>query len=239
MDEKILKLKELIKKSNLITVLTGAGISTSSGIDDFKTIYNRTDLPYEPERYLSHDFFYEHPDEFCDFVKTFLYHPDLKPTFAHKYLADLQKRETVRIFTQNVDGLHSKAGSLGVTELHGNLNKWSCEDCCEGKSLDEIMQQGNHCDCGGLYKPHVTLYDENVDRPKFQYAKQCMSCADLVLVIGTRLQVTADMNLLNYCYTSDIVIINDEPIDYEDKATLVFHDKADNVFSQLSESETM
>ena len=161
-------LKDIINESSSIVVFTGAGISTPSGIPDFRSadgIYNqKAKVNYRPEDIISHSFFMEHPDMFYEFYKEKMCYPKAKPNAAHKYFADLANTKDVAVVTQNIDGLHQAAGSKEVYELHGSVHRNYCMRCHKFYSLDELDTNGvPRCSCGGIIKPDVVLYEESLN----------------------------------------------------------------------------
>ena len=237
--DKIDKLQELINSSNKIVFFGGAGVSTESGIPDFRSkdgLYNQK-YDYPPEEILSHHFFMDKTEEFYHFYKDKLNTLDKEPNICHKYLKELEdKKKLIGIITQNIDGLHEKAGSKNIALLHGTIYKNHCMDC--GKSYDaEYVFNSNSiptCDCGGIIKPDVVLYEEGLDNNTVNNAISMMQSADLLIVAGTSLTVYPAANFIHYYGGKNIVIINKDETPFDQIATLVIHDSLGNIFSKLS-----
>ena len=236
--DSILKLKELINNSNRIVFFGGAGVSTESGIPDFRSkdgLYNQK-YDYPPEEILSHHFFMDNPKEFYHFYKDKLNTLDKEPNICHKYLKELEdKNKLLGIITQNIDGLHEKAGSKNIALLHGTIYKNHCMDC--GKSYDaEYVFNSKDiplCSCGGIIKPDVVLYEEGLDDDTVNKAINMLKSADLLIVAGTSLTVYPAAGFINYYGGKNLVIINKDITNYDNIATLVIHDSLGNVFSKL------
>lgn len=237
MEEKIEKLKELINKSNNIVVFTGAGVSTESGIPDFRSkdgLYNQK-YDYPPELILSHDFFLEEPEEFYRFYRDKLNTLNVMPNITHNKLKELEDMgKNVTIITQNIDNLHNKVGSSNVLELHGNIMNNYCMKCHKYYPGEYIFNNSGipRCTCGGIIKPDVVLYNEPLLDEVWSLAIERVKEADLMLVLGTSLRVYPAAYLVDY-FDKDLVLINHSSIGYEDKATLIINDKLGNVFSKI------
>lgn len=184
------KAKSLINESRDILILTGAGMSTESGVKDFRSsdgLGKSTYKGYYPEKILSRSFFYDNPEMFYDYLRDYLNIEGILPNKGHKILAELEKDKTITIVTQNIDALHQKAGSTDVIELHGNMERAYCTGCRSERTLSEVFEDGPRCECGGLFKTEVVLYEENV--PDIGEAFSRAAAADLLIVLGTSLQV--------------------------------------------------
>ena len=240
MDDKIKTLQKIIDESNNIVFFGGAGVSTESGIPDFRStggLYHQ-EWKYPPETILSHSFFEEQTAEFYRFYKAKMLILDVKPNAAHLKLAELEKAGKLKaVVTQNIDGLHQAAGSKKVYELHGSVHRNYCMKC--GKffppeyirdSKDEIPV----CPCGGRIKPDVVLYEEGLDNDVVSGAVHAISKADLLIVAGTSLTVYPAAGLIRYFRGKHMVLINRDatPMDYE--CDLVIHDKVGEVLSSLT-----
>lgn len=180
----------LINAAKDIIVLTGAGISTESGVKDFRSkdgLSQSTYKGYYPETILSRTFFYEKPEVFYDYLKNYLNVQGILPNIGHEILKELEMTKNITIVTQNIDALHQKAGSTNVIELHGNMAHAYCTKCSKQKTLEEVFKDGPHCECGGLYKTEVVLYEENV--PDIGEAFEKAERADFLIVLGTSLNV--------------------------------------------------
>ncbi len=243
MSEEIKQLQKMIDDAKNIVVLTGAGISTASGIPDIRSAtgaMNNKDLikkyKYDYETIVSHSFFMARTDEFYRYYKEQMVFKNAKPNIAHKYLADLEKRKNVTIITQNIDGLHHFAGSHNIIEFHGTVFKNTCMDCGEKYSLEDIMVQEGvpHCKrCGGTIKPDVVLFEEGIDYQAITDSVNATQHADLLLVIGSSLVVYPAAGIPNYFKGNNIAIINKNATPLDDYAKLVIHDDIIKVFEQL------
>ncbi len=228
MDE-IKRLKELIEKAGNIVFFGGAGVSTESGIPDFRSedgIYNMT-FEYPPEYMLSHEFFVSHPDKFFDFYRKMMIAKDVLPNPAHYALAELERQGKLKaVITQNIDGLHQKAGSKTVYELHGTTLKNYCYRC--GKSFDIDFIDGYngvpYCPCGGIVKPDVVLYGEQLNGKTLQSAIDAIAEADLLIVGGTSLTVYPAAGLIDYFEGDALVLINRDTTPFDDRADLVIRE---------------
>ena len=233
-------LSEYINRAERIVFFGGAGVSTESGIPDFRSvdgIYNMK-YDYPPEEILSHDFFFEKTEEFFRFYRDKLYCPDAAPNGAHKALAELERRGKLSaVVTQNIDGLHTAAGSRKVYELHGSVKRNYCVKC--GKFYDEdFVMKGEgvpRCECGGLVKPDVVLYGEPLDGDVIEGAIGAISAADLLIVAGTSLTVYPAAGFLSYYRGGDVVLINKTPTSLDGAASLVIRAPVGEVMSKALE----
>ena len=230
MDEKIAKLKEMIYSSENIVFFGGAGVSTESGIPDFRSsdgIYNKKCYRVPPEVLISLSYFDEHPDEFYDFYKKHLIFPNAKPNKAHIALAKLEKEGRLKaVVTQNVDGLHQAAGSKTVHELHGSVERNYCLSC--GKKFDLKYIINSECvpkcdSCSGIIKPDVVLYEEPLDERVMLRSINAIESADMLIIGGTSLAVYPAAGLVRYFNGDKIVIINKSPTSYDDDADLLIN----------------
>ena len=240
MDIKIKKLQELIDSSNNIVFFGGAGVSTESGIKDFRSkdglynLHSKYGRPYE--EMLSHHYFFEHTETFYKFYYEFMISKTAKPNDAHLYLAKLEKKKQLTVVTQNIDGLHQMAGSKNVLELHGSVHRNTCLKCGKHYSLDEMMKLGDvpYCPlCGGLIKPDVVLYEEGLDMNVINEAVYQLSHADLLIIAGTSLSVYPASGLIHYYNGKHIVVINKDPLNVESNDLLEINEPVGKVFSQL------
>ena len=238
MDDKIEKLQEWIDESNSIVFFGGAGVSTESGIKDFRSkdgLYNmKYDFP--PETILSHGFFMRNPDDFYKFYRDKLNCLDALPNVCHKYLTKLEKEGKLKaIITQNIDGLHEKAGSKNVLNIHGTIYKNYCIDCGEEFNYEDVFNSTGipRCKCGGIIKPDVVLYGESLPDREYTEALIAVNNADLMIVGGTSLTVYPASGFVSHFRGEHLVIINNDETDYDRIANLVIHDKLGNVFSKL------
>ena len=232
------KLQKIIDESDNIVFFGGAGVSTESGIKDFRSVdglYNEK-YDYPPEIMLSRTFFDEHPEEFYKFYKDKLNPEGIEPNVTHKYLVKLEKEGKLKaVITQNIDGLHEKAGSKNVLLLHGTTYVNHCMDC--GKEYDAkyvFSSKGiPRCKCGGIIKPDVVLYEEPLNVITVSKAIDAISKCDTLIIAGTSLVVYPAAMYVNYFKGKHLVIINKDFTQYDYKAELVIHDKMGNIFSKL------
>jgi len=239
MNEKIQKLQEIIDNSNHIVFFTGAGVSTASGIPDFRStdgLYNQK-YQFPPEEILSHHFFKQHTEEFFRFYRDKMLYPDVKPSFVHQYIASLEKHnKKVTVITQNIDGLHQLAGSTNVLELHGSILRNTCMQCHKKYSLDEILKMDTvpHCPkCNGIIKPDVVLYEEGLDENILNQSLHALQTSDTCIVLGTSLVVYPAAGLLRYFGGDKLVLINRDQTSYDSTADLTIHDDFINIFPNL------
>jgi NAD-dependent deacetylase len=236
--EKINALRQIIEGSQNIVFFGGAGVSTESGIPDFRSadgIYNQ-DLGREvsPEEMISHTFFVRHTADFYAFYKDKLIYPEAKPNDCHRALADLERQGKVKaVVTQNIDGLHEMAGSKRVYDIHGSVLRNYCEKCGAFYGADKILKSPGvpTCDkCGGRIKPDVVLYEESLDENKLYGAMQAIAQADVLLVGGTSLVVYPASGLIRYFQGSKLVLINKSETAADRYADLVIRDPIAQVF---------
>ena len=235
---KIEELKKIINESNNIVVLSGAGVSTASGIKDFRSkdgLSKESSIPLEI--LLSSDYFYGHTKEFYEFYKEFFNGKNIKPNITHEYLKILEEKGKLKaIITQNIDGLHSKAGGKLVYELHGTTYSNHCVKCNKKYSSEKVFDSKDipKCSCGGIIKPDVVLYGEMLPEDALEKSIISVEKADTLLVLGTSLKVYPAAGLINYFRGKNLVIINKDETDYDRVATLVIHDDLTKVFKELS-----
>ncbi|MBR3787121.1 MAG: NAD-dependent protein deacylase [Firmicutes bacterium] len=236
-----IRVKEVLDRSKKVVFFGGAGVSTESNIPDFRSeagLYKAmNDYGYSPEHMLSRTFFMNHTEKFYDYYKKNLIYPDAQPNKAHLALAKLEAEgKLTAVVTQNIDGLHQKAGSKAVYELHGSVLRNVCMDCGAKYDLDYIMDEDNchngmpHCEkCGGLVKPDVVLYEEPLDDSVIMGAVKAISEADTMIVGGTSLVVYPAAGLINYFRGDDLILINKSETGYDSQATLVINDSIGKV----------
>ena len=236
------KLKEIIRRSKRIVFFGGAGVSTASGIPDFRSedgLYSERFKGISPEEILSASFFMLHTAEFYDFYRSHMIYTDARPNSVHKYLYDLEKQDKLRgIVTQNIDGLHREAGNKRVYELHGSVRENYCVDCEASYPLEKVLQSDGvpRCDkCGGIIKPWVVLYGEIPDKYTMIGACREISGADTLIVAGTSLSVEPAASLINEFNGRNLVVINKVPTPTDEKATLLLRADVDEVFRKLTE----
>lgn len=238
MDTKIELLKNLIDNSNNIVFFGGAGVSTESGIPDFRSkdgLYNQK-YKFPPEEILSHSFFMNNTKEFYKFYKDKMNSLKFEPNITHQKLADLEKSGKLKaVITQNIDGLHQKAGSKNVYELHGSVLRNYCMNCNKFFNADSVFNCPDipKCSCGGIIKPDVVLYEEPLNSETVNNAIYSISKADLLIIAGTSLTVYPASSLIFYFRGKNIVLINRDSTDLDNKANLVINTSLGNVFSKL------
>lgn len=224
------QLQQVIDKSQRIVFFGGAGVSTESGIPDFRSVdglYNQK-YDYPPEQILSHTFFERHTDEFYRFYRDKMLCLDKKPNKAHLKLAELEKAGKLSaVVTQNIDGLHQAAGSRRVYELHGSVLRNYCRKCRKFFSAEYIKNSSGvpKCDCGGVIKPDVVLYEEGLDDSTVNGALNAIMQADTLIIAGTSLTVYPAAGFIRYFRGDTIVLINHDKTPFDSQADLVFHDK--------------
>ena len=240
-EEDILTLREIVKASKNLCVFTGAGISVPSGIPDFRSadgLYNQeSGLNIPPEQIISHSFFVRHPKEFYDFYKSKMLYPDALPNAAHRYFAALEKEgKRVSVVTQNIDGLHQKAGSSRVYEIHGSVLRNFCMQCGAEYGVDVVSESEGipYCKkCGGMIKPDVVLYEEPLDEQVVTGAIHAIEAADTLLVIGTSLVVYPAASYIRFYGGDNLVIINKSKTDYDRFANLAIYEDIVRVVEDL------
>lgn len=228
-EETFKEVKDIIKASNKIVFFGGAGVSTASGIPDFRSatgLYNRSSgTSYSPEYMLSHTFYATHPEEFANYYKKNLIYPDAQPNNAHRALAQLEKEgKMLAVITQNIDGLHQQAGSKKVIEFHGNLTDYYCVKCHKNFDLAYALKDegASKCDtCGGLVRPDVVLYEEAPKEEDVHAAVDAISRCEVLIVGGTSLVVYPAAGLLNYYRGNKLILINREPTPQDSMANYV------------------
>lgn len=239
--EKIQALKEAISTANKICVFTGAGISCPSGIPDFRSengLYNeKGDYKYSPEEMISHTFFVNNTKLFYDFYKSKMIYEDAKPNKAHIYFAELEKQyKRVSIVTQNIDSLHTMAGSTNVFEIHGSVKRNYCICCREFYDEKYILNSAGvpRCKkCNGVIKPDVVLYEEGLNQGVVGGAIEAISEAELLIIIGTSLAVYPAASFVSYFRGRKIALINKNKTDFDKKADIVIYDDIVNVIEKL------
>ena len=232
------KLKQWLAESNRIVFFGGAGVSTESGIPDFRSVdglYSQK-FEYPPETIISHTFFEYKPDYFFRFYREKMLPLNFEPNITHRVLARWEREGKLSaVVTQNIDGLHQKAGSKRVFELHGSVLRNYCTRCHKFYPAEFIRDSGGvpKCDCGGTVKPDVVLYEESLDQDTIEKAVSAIYDADLLIVAGTSLTVYPAAGLIRYYQGNRLVLINRDATAYDDQADLVFHESLGNIFSQL------
>lgn len=240
------RLKSIIDGTDNIVFFGGAGVSTESGVPDFRSesgLYHaKQKYGYAPEVMLSHSFYMQHNREFYEYYKENLIHREAKPNAAHYALAKLEKQGKLKaIVTQNIDGLHQQAGSKNVFEVHGSVLRNYCEKCHAFYDLDYVMDENHcedgvpHCTCGGRIKPDVVLYEESLDDEQVTGAVNAIRNADVLIIGGTSLVVYPAAGFIHYFNGSHLVLINKSETSFDDQADLVIHDSIGKVMSMDGE----
>ena len=239
MDDKIKTLQQWIDESCAIVFFGGAGVSTESGIPDFRSVdglYNQK-YAWPPEQILSRTFFDARPEEFYRFYRDKMLCLDAQPNAAHKKLAELEAAGRLRsVVTQNIDGLHQLAGSKRVWELHGSVHRNYCMKCRRPFAVTEIKEGTGvpRCACGGTVKPDVVLYEEGLDSATIEGAVADIQAADLLIIGGTSLAVYPAAGLINYYRGSRLVLINKSPTPYDNRASLAINLPIGEVLGQIT-----
>lgn len=235
--EDVYLLKQWIKAAKRVVFFGGAGVSTASGIPDFRGVNGLTHFQNLPvETLLSHDYFMSHTYEFYRFYLNYMIHKNAKPNVVHHYLASLEKiKPELCVITQNIDGLHQKAGSEQVLELHGTIELNRCLNCGRQYRFDELDFSNviPRCKCQGIIKPEVVLYGEMLDNDILTQAVEAIRKADLLLVCGTSLQVYPAAGLIHEYKGNRLVLINQTKTSFDHYANLVINRPLEEVFSQL------
>lgn len=245
MREKIERLRQILENSKSLCVFTGAGISCPSGIPDFRSadgLYNQdSGLQIPPEEIISHSFFTEHTDLFYDFYKSKMLYPKAQPNAAHRYFAELEAvGKQVSVVTQNIDGLHTAAGSTRVFEIHGSALRNHCMQCGAFYSVDAIAESAGvpRCtQCGGIIKPDVVLYEEPLDEKTVQGALNAIATADTLLIIGTSLVVYPAASYVRYFSGENLVVLNKTETACDRMADLTVYDDIVHIVNELSSKE--
>lgn len=238
MNEKIEKFKTLVNESNNIVFFGGAGVSTESGIPDFRSkdgLYNQK-YKYPPEEILSHTFFINHTEEFFKFYKEKMNSLKYEPNVTHIKLAELEKEGKLKaVVTQNIDGLHQKAGSKNVYELHGSVLRNYCMKCHKFYDAKYVFNSSGvpKCSCGGIIKPDVVLYEETLDEETLEKSVYAIANADLLIVAGTSLTVYPASGLINYFRGKNLVLINRDTTPFDNRADLVINESLGKVFEEI------
>lgn len=233
--DKIKIFKQLVDECNNIVFFGGAGVSTESGIPDFRSkdgLYNQK-YSYSPEEILSHTFFLNNTEEFYKFYRDKMNALKYQPNITHKKLAKLEEQGKLKaIITQNIDGLHQKAGSKNVLELHGSIYRNYCTKCNKLYSADYLFESNGipKCNCGGVIKPDVILYEEKLNSKILENSKTTITQAELLIIAGTSLTVYPASGLINYFQGKNLILINRDSTIYDTKADLVINDSLGKVF---------
>ena len=238
MEDKIQMFKKLLNESNNIVFFGGAGVSTESGIPDFRSkdgLYNQK-YDYPPEEILSHTFFINKTDKFYEFYKSKMNSLKYESNITHIKLAELEEKGKLKaVITQNIDGLHQKAGSKTVYELHGSILRNYCVNCKKFYDAEYVFQSKGvpKCSCGGIIKPDVVLYEEGLNDNILKNSVISIQNADMMIVAGTSLTVYPASSLINYFKGKNLVLINKSSTQYDYKANLIINDSLEKVFSNI------
>ena len=238
MNSKLDTLKTWVDEAQRIVFFGGAGVSTESGIPDFRSVdglYNQK-FKYPPETIISHSFFERRPEEFFEFYKEKMLPLGFEPNVTHKVLARWEREgKLLAVVTQNIDGLHQKAGSQNVLELHGSVLRNYCVRCHKSYSAEYVKNSKGVplCDCGGIVKPDVVLYEESLDQDVMYRAARAISEADLLIVAGTSLTVWPAAGMIRYYKGRRLVLINRDETPFDNEADLVLHESLGQVFRAL------
>ena len=236
--EKLEILKRWVQESDRIVFFGGAGVSTESGIPDFRSVdglYSQK-FDYPPETIISHSFYERRPEYFFRFYREKMLPLGFEPNITHRVLAKWEEQGKLSaVVTQNIDGLHQKAGSRKVYELHGSVLRNYCVRCGKFHSGEFIRDSAGvpKCSCGGTVKPDVVLYEEGLDQKTIENSVMAIRRADLLIVAGTSLTVYPAAGLINYYQGNRLVLINRDATPYDSQADLVIHDSLGNIFSEL------
>lgn len=238
MNEAIMELKKLVDGSDNIVFFGGAGVSTESGIKDFRSVDGlyRQKFKYPPETMLSHTFFETHTEEFYDFYRSKMLALDAQPNAAHRKLAQWEREGKLKaVITQNIDGLHQKAGSREVLELHGSVLRNYCRRCGKFYGVEAVAESTGipRCACGGIIKPDVVLYEESLDERVMEKALQYIANADMLIIGGTSLVVYPAAGLVRYYRGSKLVVINRDATGIDADAALCISAPIGEVLGQL------
>lgn len=231
-------LKQIVKESDNIVFFGGAGVSTESGIPDFRSVDGLYHQKYEypPETILSHTFFMRQTEEFYRFYRDKMLELDAKPNAAHKKLAELEAAGKLKaVITQNIDGLHQAAGSKRVLELHGSVHRNYCMKCGKFHSVYEIKESTGipRCECGGIIKPDVVLYEEGLDNQTMEDAVSFIRQADVLIIGGTSLAVYPAAGLIDYYKGDKLILVNKSATPMDGRADLLVQGAIGEIFSQL------
>ena len=236
--DKLEQLQRWIAESNRIVFFGGAGVSTESGIPDFRSVdglYSQK-FDYPPETIISHSFYLQDPEYFFRFYREKMLPLGFEPNITHKKLSQWEQEGRLSaVVTQNIDGLHQKAGSKRVYELHGSVLRNYCIRCRKFHTAEFVKNADGipRCDCGGIVKPDVVLYEESLDQKTIKNAVTAISEADLLIVAGTSLTVYPAAGLVNYYHGNRLVLVNRDETPYDGYANLVFHESLGKIFERL------
>ena len=236
--EKTEQLQKLLEDSDNVVFFGGAGVSTESGIPDFRSVdglYHQK-FKYPPETMLSHSFFVSHTEEFFDFYRQKMICLTAKPNQAHLRLAEWERLGKLKaVVTQNIDGLHQQAGSRNVLELHGSVHRNFCQECGKRYGARFMLESTGipRCDCGGVIKPDVVLYEESLDQDTLERSALAISRADVLIIGGTSLAVYPASGLIQYYRGNKLVVINKSPTPMDGRADLLLQGSIGEIFEKI------
>lgn len=237
---------QLILDSNNIVFFGGAGVSTASNIPDFRSadgLYNdKANINYSPEQILSHSFFIRHTDDFYKFYKDKMIYQDALPNYAHLFLTKLENMNKLKaVITQNIDNLHQLAKTKNVIELHGSIYRNYCMKCHKFYDLDKIVNSNGIplCECGGIIKPDVVLYEEGLNNDDIEYAIKLIKEADILIIGGTSLSVYPAASFIDFYRGNKMLLINKEKTPLDNKANYVFNEAIDVFFKNVNDEMEM
>lgn len=235
MNSKINELKQIIDESEDIVFFTGAGISVPSGIPDFRSADGLYTNDLRAESIISHSYFISHPKEFYKFYKDKMVYEDAEPNIAHKWIAKLEESgKSKGVITQNIDGLHLMAGSKNVVEIHGSIYRNHCMKCHKSYTLKDILKDEIPlCDCGGMIKPDVVLYEEALEYQDIIKAISMIEKADTLIIIGTSLSVYPAAGFIDYFKGRHLIVLNKGEIYTSIKDALIINDDIINIINEL------
>lgn len=230
------KLQDAIKAANKIVFFTGAGMSTDSGIPDFRSNNGLYKNNKHAEEIISHSFFIKDPKTFYEFYKSKMVFINARPNYGHEFIAKLQETKDVSVVTQNIDGLHTLAGSKKVYELHGSIFKNHCMKCHKFYTLEDILKIDGvpYCECGGIIKPDVVLYEEPLDENTIEKAVNAILSADLMIILGTSLNVYPAAGLVRYFRGNTLAIINKDATQSDEYCDIVIHDAISSTLKKIN-----
>ncbi len=237
------RLKKIINNSKRIVIFSGAGLSTNSGIPDFRSangLYNqKTKYVASPEEIISHSFFLSNTEDFFEFYFSKMVYPNALPNSAHKYFAKLEKEGKVSsVITQNIDDLHQMAGSKNVIELHGSVKRNYCMRCHKYYDIKDLTLSGvPKCSCGGIIKPDVVLYEESLNGNDIRRTIDEISNADTMIIVGTSLTVYPAADFVRYFKGDNLILLNKSHTQYDSMASIAIHDDIKNVIEELEKEE--
>ncbi|GGC99602.1 NAD-dependent protein deacylase [Enterococcus wangshanyuanii] len=222
----------LIKEGKKITFLTGAGISTPSGIPDYRSLSGVYQGIEQPEYLLSATCLIEEPQKFYDFIQT-LYHPNARPNMIHSKIATLEKTKETWVISQNIDGLHKTAGSHNLVDFHGSLYDCYCRNCGQKVSVEEYLTSDRHLVCGGQLRPGIVLYEEGLDQQAIVTAIEAVEQSDLIVIVGTSFQVHPFCDLIHYTSEEAVVLVINQTTIQLNRHAYFLNEEAESIFENI------